>query len=118
MKATQIDSIIFEYPQEVLRECPVMEERKKSASGTDIIYAAMNHNPTITLSSAEDDWLSLQNISDIQDLCSVIHTTPLTIYYDDGTNEEVVFDHTKPPSFTEIMTGVCFYYGTINLSKH
>ena len=118
MKATKLDTVVFEYPQEVLRECHVMESRRKSAAGTDIVSMAMNYTPTITLSSAEDDWLSLQNITDIQALCGEIRDTPLTLFYDDGSSEEVLFDHTKPPTFNEIMTGTCFYYGTVTFSKY
>ena len=116
MKATQLGTVVFEYPQEVLEACSVMEERVKSAAGTDKVYMAKDYTPNITLSSAEDDWLSLQNITDISVMCEEMRETPITLYYEDGSTKEVLFNHTQPPSFTEIAPGVCFYYGTINLT--
>ncbi len=116
MKAKSLGSVVFEYPQEVLRECSVDGEKVRSAKGTNIVFEARIYTPDITLSSAEDDWLSLDNVSDISLMCEQIATTYLLTYEDD-TTEEVMFDHSKTNSFTEIQTGTCFYYGTIPLLK-
>lgn len=116
MKAKQLGAVTFEYPQEVLRECSVKGEKVRSASGTNIIFESILYTPDITLSSAEDDWLSLQNVEDLSVMCEQIDTT-FTLTYEDDTTEEVMFDHSKSVSFSEIQTGVCFYYGNIPLVK-
>ncbi len=116
MKAKSLGGVVFEYPQEVFRECSVKAEKKRSAAGTNIVFEAMIYTPDITLSSAQDDWLSLENVNGLSLLCEQIDTTFILIYEDD-TTEEVMFDHSKTPSFTEIKTGICFYYGNIPLMK-
>ena len=117
MKATRLGNIIFEYPQEVQIASTVMEDRSKSAAGTDIVYMSRDLTPSIVLASALDDWLNIQNIADVGALSEEIRSTPLTLYYEDGSTDIVLFDHTKPPVFTEILEGSCFYYGTISLAR-
>ena len=116
MKATQLGSVIFEYPQEVLRASSIMSEKVKSADGVTIAFEAWDYTPEIMISSAEDDWLSQQNVTELQTMFEQMGTTH-TIYYENGTTEEVRFDHTKQISFTEILYGTCIYYGNIPLEK-
>ena len=116
MKAKQLGSVIFEYPQEVQQECIIMGEKRKSAAGTYISYEAEMHTPEITLVSAVDDWLSVQDIQGIQAMCETMGTG-YTLTYEDDSIVQVYFDHSRDVSFTEIQEGVCFYYGTIPLIK-
>ncbi len=116
MKAVQLGNVVFEYPQEVLRACSVMSEKFKSAAGTSIVYEAKDYNPEMTISSAPDDWLSLENITELQAMCEEMGQS-YTLRYEDGSSEEVRFDHTRQMTFSEILLGTCFYYGSIPLEK-
>lgn len=116
MKAKQLGNVVFLYPQEVIRECSVAGDKRRSAAGTDIAFSARVYTPEITLVSAEDDWMDAQNIADISLMCEQIGTIYTLVYEDDST-EEVRFDHSRKTSFSEIMTGTCFYYGNISLAK-
>ena len=116
MKATQLGNVVFEYPQEVLAPCSIMSEKVKSADGVSIIWEARDNTPERTISSAPDDWLSLDNITALQQMCEQIDVA-YTLHYEDGSSEEVRFDHTREMSFTEVLYGTCFYYGNIPLEK-
>ena len=114
MKAKQLGTVVFMYPQEMQQECTVMGDKVISAAGTAISYDARLYNPEITLASAADDWLNAQNIADIGNMCASIGTTYILTLEDDST-KEVYFDHSRDTVFTEIQDGVCFYYGSIAL---
>ena len=116
MKAKQLGAVVFEYPQEVVRECFVKGEKRVSAAGTKIVYESPMYSPDITLASATDDWLSLNNVNDLTAMCGQINTT-FTLTYEDNSTEEVVFDHSKTISFNEIKEGSCFFYGNVSLIK-
>jgi len=116
MKAKQLGVVVFEYPQEVMRECGVKGEKRVSVAGTKIVYESLMLSPDITLASATDDWLSLNNIHDLSTMCGQINTT-FTLIYEDDSTEEVVFDHSKAISFKEIKEGSCFFHGNVSLIK-
>ncbi len=117
MKAKQLGSVVFMYPQEVVGQCTVAGSKVISAAGTAISYESRLNTPELALTSEADDWLDEQNVSDIKAMCETIGTI-FTLIMEDDSTKEVYFDHSKTTTFKEIKTGICYYHGNIQLIEN
>ncbi len=94
----------------------IMGESIKSAAGTDIVYAAEDFTPTITLDSKQNGIITDDQRIAIIAMWENIDVT-YTLTYSDATTDTVRFRHESPPTFTEIWEGACAYVAVIPLAK-
>lgn len=118
-RAIGIDSVVFDHklfyleldePNDI--ECEV----ETTATGTQVVWQREILTPYITLSSKQNGWLGHDTKTAIMSLYRQLDTT-FTLYFDDGSTEDVRFAHEKQITFTPLNEGCDTYTAQINLAK-
>lgn len=119
-RAKQLGSVIFGYNtlfiQEEFSPNGFIGESRKSAAGTDIVNAAADNTPYVTLESRD------HGVIDETQKDAIIamwrdFTTTQTLTYDDSSTDEVRLTVESPPEFTPLFEGACKYTAVIPLAK-
>ncbi len=119
-RAKQLGNVVFEYNtlfiQEEFSPNGFMGESRKSAAGTDIVYASVDNTPSVTLESRDHGVINETQKDAIIAMWKDFTTTQ-TLIYDDNTTDEVRMTIEKPPEFTPLFEGSCKYTAVIPLAK-